>query len=416
MAQKIDRLIASRGPAMIEYNSAYFYSRDDIVVELAYETNDIPSSAFGRLDSVRYATSAKMRFTPVGEIEDLATLFPYGSTTPGTLIYGASDSPLVITPIDTSQDQITFHSAAISAMPDLRFSARDTLFSGDVEFEFVGANDTAVDDAAYLFTVASNTFSAHQYSAANLLIQAYEASWHTAAISFTLTQNAITTGAIALDADSDSDATMRTAIQTAWNATANNDATVTGDIRTGFILTFDAVGAENAITGTISSGMPTGSEIDVTVTTEGDGSTAEVVRIDLDPWAAFQTREGVNVSFSLDLEKLYADAIGHYDTVFRGIDVSVSAMPMGVSMDQAISAARIQGVAPGTKLSTSAHNLDIRGTGLYFRLYNAQLDGAGLVFGASNDRVPELTWRAARSVTGGALDPIFAISTSAITS
>jgi hypothetical protein len=134
------------------------------------------------------------------------------------------------------------------------------------------------------------------------------------------------------------------------------------------------------------------------------------------PWAKFQAREGIKVAFSLSLTEDTADAIGHYDTIFSGLSVVATGLPQGVTDVAALAAAAVQGAASvrGTKLSTGGHNLDIYGTDVYFRLYQANIRKAGQVFSSAKQRVPDLEWVAARSIgAGGVLNPLFFIGAAA---
>ncbi len=174
---QINRLLVSRGPALITYRGGKFFSKADITVDLSKKTKAIPSSAYGDLDEVIEGVENTLKFTPVGEFEHLAVLYPYAATLPGQSIFGTADAPLIIQPLDTTQPQITFHAAAVSKQPDLNFAATETLF-GDVEFSFVGKNNTATDDANYYFTSAANALAgASPYDPDALIIQAYNLSW-----------------------------------------------------------------------------------------------------------------------------------------------------------------------------------------------------------------------------------------------
>jgi len=174
---QINRLLVSRGPALVTYRGGKFFSKADIAIDLSKKTKAIPSSAYGDLDEVVEGVENTLKFTPVGEFEHLSVLFPYAETLPGQSIFGTADAPLLIQPLDTTQPQITFHAAAISKMPDLNFAATETLF-GDVEFSFVGKNNTATDAADYYFTSANNALTgASPYDPDALIVQAYDLAW-----------------------------------------------------------------------------------------------------------------------------------------------------------------------------------------------------------------------------------------------
>lgn len=406
MSSQIDRLIVSRGPAMITHRAGVFFTKEDLVVELNKETKGIPSAAFGELDQINQGVKATAKFRPVGEFEHLAVLFPYGETPTGTSIFGDADYPLLIQPLDDTQDQTTFHAAGISKMPDLFFTATDTLL-GDVEFQMVGKNNVAIDNATRLFTQEANAIDleALPYDPDALLIQAYNNSWLSGG-TYLPAYNAVaaTGGALAFNANAAAvQAKLRTIV-------ALDDVTVTGDYVNGFTVTDPDDDIDAALFTAVLASMPGGMSL------RADQVSARVVFLRLFPWANFQAREGIKVAFSLQLTEDTADAIGHYDTIFSGLTVVATGLPQGVTDVAALAAAAVQGSASvrGRKLSTGGHNLDIFGTDVYFRLYAANIRKAGQVFSATKQRVPDLEWVAARSIgAGGALNPLFYIGAAA---
>jgi hypothetical protein len=148
----------------------------------------------------------------------------------------------------------------------------------------------------------------------------------------------------------------------------------------------------------------------------GDGTHAQVSKLRLFPWGNFASRTGMQVVFALTLTEDTSDAIGHYDTIFGGLTVTATGQPQGLDVATMLAAAQVQGAGSvlGTKLGAGAHNLDISGPGVFFRLYAANLRKAGLVYGSANQRIPQLEWVASRSIgAGGVLNPLFYIGTAA---
>lgn len=411
MSAQINRLTVSRGPALVVFAGGSFLSRESIVVELSKDTAEIPSDAFGKLTDVNLGIKAACKFRPVGEFEHLSVLWPYAATVPGTSIFGGADAPLVIKPLDTAQDMVTFHAAGVSQMPNLTFTAKDTLI-GEVGFQMVGANNVAADDPNRLFTFATNDLGAVPYDPAGLLIQAYEQRWLSAG-TFTLSFGGDTTSALDYDATANE---VQTALNALPSIVAINDVTVTGSLEDGWTITFDSAdGNVGAVTGAVA-GMPGGSALGISVETPGSTGVSEVVAVRLEPWARFNARDGATVNFDVQLTEDETDAIGHYDTIFSGLAVTVQAQPQGITQETVLAAARIQGAGAvrGTKFSSGAHDYRITGDGVHFLAYAAQLDGAGLNFSSKDQRIPQLTWRASRSVgAGGALNPLFYIGTAA---
>jgi hypothetical protein len=181
-------------------------------------------------------------------------------------------------------------------------------------------------------------------------------------------------------------------------------------------MTFNANGAETTPTGAITAGAPEGSSVRVSIVQTGTAGQPAIFLIEIAPWGNFETEAGVTVNFAQTNGDEVTDSIGLYDITLQSLAVSLSCAPRGIDQEQLLAAAAIQGTyaAPGSDMSAIARNLDVKAAGLYFRLYGAQLDGAGLNWSRVENRIPALTWSASRTVTGGALDPLFAISTSPI--
>ncbi|MCA1591045.1 MAG: hypothetical protein LC734_11835, partial [Acidobacteria bacterium] len=176
---KIDRLIVSRGPAMVTHRGGVFFTREDLVVDFNTETKPIPSAAFGDVTQVSQGVKATAKFRPVGEFEHLGVLWPYATTPNGRTIFGSdADYPLLVQPLDDTQKQTRFKAGGLSKMPDLFFGASDTLI-GDAEFQMIGANNVAVDDPERLFVLEDNAIDieALPYDPAAVIVQAYSNRW-----------------------------------------------------------------------------------------------------------------------------------------------------------------------------------------------------------------------------------------------
>lgn len=391
---------------MVTHRGGVFFTREDLVVELNKEVKDIPSAAFGPLTQVNQGVKATAKFRPIGEFEHLGVLWPYAETPVGRSIFGDADYPLLIQPLDDTQKQTRFKAAGISKMPDLQFTATDTLI-GDVEFQMVGANNVAPDDAARLFVVENNAIDleALPYDPDALLVQAYSNRWLSAGTWLPSYDATAATGG-ALDFDDDA-----AAVQAKLRTIAFiDDVVVTGNYTDGFTVTDPDNDIDAAEFTAAFTNFPGGA------TLRAIQLSARVVRLDLFPWANFEAREGMKVTFGLTLTEDESDAIGHYDTIFGGLTVKAAGLPQGVTEEQMLAAAAIQGAnsVRGRKLSTGAHNLDIFGDGVFFRLYAANLSKAGQVFSPTKQRIPELEWLASRSIAaGGALNPLFYIGAAA---
>jgi hypothetical protein len=406
MASIIDRLVVSRGPAMITHRGGFFFTKEDLVIELNKETKAMPSAAFGPLTEVNQGVKATAKFRPVGEFEHLSVLWPYASTPVGSSIFGDDDYPLLIQPIDDTQQQCRFKAAAVSKMPDLFFTATDTLI-GDVEFQMVGANNVAVDNADRLFVFEENAIDpeALPYDPDALLVQAYQNRWLSGGTWLpSYDGNAATGGALDFDDDA---ATVQAKLRT---IAFIDDVVVTGNYTDGFTVTDPDNDIDAADFAAVLTDMPGGMSL------RADQVSARVVLLRLFPWANFVAREGMKASFTLKVTEDVSDAIGHYDSAFSELGIVVSGMPQGMSEEAAMAAARVQGALSvrGTRLSTGAHDLDIFGDGVFFRLYGANIRKTGLVYSSTKQRVPSLEWVASRTAaSGGGVSPLFYIGTAA---
>ncbi len=412
MAQQIDRLVVSRGPARITFRGAVFWSKEDITVDLTKETVALPSSAFGDLTEVSLGVKATATLRPVGEFEHLDVLWNFFAALPiGSSIFGNADEALIIQPLDPTQNQVRFHAAGVSALPGLTFTAVDTLLE-ELTFQMIGKNNTPIDDPARLFIFEANTIVLNDlgYDDTKLLVQSYTNRWLSAG-TFTLTFGANTTAAIAYNANA---AAVAAALNLLASVIAAGGVTATGTLDDGWTVTFDDVGVQGPISGAVTS-MPGGTSVREDILTAGAVGAAKISKLRLYPWHSFAAKEGVKVAFDLQVTEDESDAIGHYDTVYRGLTVTASALPQGVPAEAVLAAAAVQGPASvrGRRLSVGAHHFDVFAEGVFFRLYSANLKTAGLIFGSENQRVPELQWSASRTLTGGVLNPLFYIGTNA---
>lgn len=125
-----NRTTIIRGPAKIVYDTQTFYSKGGVSLTMTTTTFDKESDAYGIVSKAKTDFQVVVEFEPVGEIEALTVLFPYGSTAIGASIFGSTDKPLVITAADATY---TIRNAAVTQMPSIRCTANNTAF-GSVQF------------------------------------------------------------------------------------------------------------------------------------------------------------------------------------------------------------------------------------------------------------------------------------------
>lgn len=172
----IDRTAIVLGPGIVTFNSQVFYSKDDIIATPVIDTFKVETSMFGdadeRLDNIAY----EIAFTPAGQwiAAHLPVLWPHSNPVVGASVYGGADLDLVVTGIDGRQ--MTFHAAAVSQMPTLRLSAKETPM-GQITFISIGANDTAWSDASKRSTEEAQAFADTSYVQADTKTVPYTSVW-----------------------------------------------------------------------------------------------------------------------------------------------------------------------------------------------------------------------------------------------
>lgn len=136
------------------------------------------------------------------------------------------------------------------------------------------------------------------------------------------------------------------------------------------------------------------------------------------PWDEFFSEAGFSVNFSSSFENVPADGHGTVDMRLTGLSVEVSGIPIGVAFADVATKMKFQGA--GADLGASKALADdliitnqVGATALHFTLAAPTLKQAPARFGAAVRGVGELLWRATRTITAGAADPLFAIGTTA---
>jgi len=172
MPVNVTNIIA--GPALVKFDGATFYSKGDIKLTAEHETFDIEVDRFRKVDERAKNEMLKISFTPAGEWESLAVLFPYAGTLLGSTITEDPNLPLEIHTF--AGKKLTFHNAAVTKMPNIKGSAIETLL-GEVEFEAFLKNNTAWSAANSRFTIADAALVDATFDPAAILTQAYTVGW-----------------------------------------------------------------------------------------------------------------------------------------------------------------------------------------------------------------------------------------------
>ena len=133
------------------------------------------------------------------------------------------------------------------------------------------------------------------------------------------------------------------------------------------------------------------------------------------PFDAFGSVNGITVDFKLDVKPDETESHGIFDYIFQNLEVTAKMEPDGVTPAQVLTAMKIQGTgaALGRSLAAQGNDLVITGTGVYFKMTKAAIVPFAEHFSSTRRRVGEVEFRATRTVTSGALDPLFVIDDAA---
>jgi len=148
----IDRVNLKSGPAKVTYDSATYFTREDIVVRHDPRWEAVPTSMHGVVDDVALDLVIPIGLRLWGAWENLTKLFPAAFLTPdiGARVYGTSDLPLVIH--GKNGDLVTYHNARLTRMADLFLGVDAHRFEADAIFTALLKNNTNPEAADSYFT------------------------------------------------------------------------------------------------------------------------------------------------------------------------------------------------------------------------------------------------------------------------
>jgi hypothetical protein len=172
----IDRTLILKGPAKLVHDSAIIFSEDDIVVNYITEYFTIATSAFGNVGQRVQSRRIEVSLTPK-MWSDLTKLFPYAATAIGTAIFGATDKPLVITPI--SGAPLTLANAAVTQLPGITLSHGKPILR-PMRFTALCANsaDPAVQANWFAFGTAASGVALTGFDLTKIYNTRYSLAWN----------------------------------------------------------------------------------------------------------------------------------------------------------------------------------------------------------------------------------------------
>lgn len=174
---QIARTSIISGPALITYNSQKFWSKGDVTLKVVNDRFDIQTAHFGKVDERFADRKIEVSFEPSGAFSAgvAGVLWPYGSTTVGASIFGASDTALTINGRDGRQ--IVIHAAAVTQMPGIKLGVTETII-GSVTFTGLVKNNTDPTNAAAYYTESAVAYPGDTgFAVSDILTKAYSAAW-----------------------------------------------------------------------------------------------------------------------------------------------------------------------------------------------------------------------------------------------
>jgi hypothetical protein len=169
-----------RGPAIVKFGGQVFYTKQDFTITPQLSLGAVNTSMFGTVTRSIEDFMWQLSWVPDGQLiaNHIAVLWPYAASYPGTSMFGASDSDVVIH--TKAGRTITFAAGAVTAMPNLFFGPTETAI-GAVTMMCVGKNDTEYNAAAKWAVDAALAFTDTSFNPANIKKMRYTGTWGAAA-------------------------------------------------------------------------------------------------------------------------------------------------------------------------------------------------------------------------------------------
>ena len=166
-----------RSPAYVQYGGCNLFTRSDIVVPHDPKWSEIKSSMFGLDDRFKGDLLIKIPLTLYGNWDALPVIFPSYAMDPipGTSIYGAADTPLVLQ--GRNNDIITYTNAQITKLADLYLGVDEELWAAAVEFTAIIGNGDNPETAGAYFVRSTNAYSDGAFSRANYQKARFTGNW-----------------------------------------------------------------------------------------------------------------------------------------------------------------------------------------------------------------------------------------------
>lgn len=177
MPAQIDRSAVIRGPGTVKLGTVQMFDKEGIKADINVRTFDVPVSAYGNVDTRREDIRGVVNFRPCGRLNAniLGALFPHGTPSIGSSLFGATDTEAIVHSL--AGTKLTFHSGALTKMPSLRLSTRETAFGGEAEITALRKNNTPSTTDASFYSVASEAWSG-AFDTTDIKGGSYQGTWN----------------------------------------------------------------------------------------------------------------------------------------------------------------------------------------------------------------------------------------------
>jgi hypothetical protein len=383
------------GPAIVQYRGKTFYSKANIQANVKLETFEVTASRFGHVEDRESNLSYEIKFTPVGTLDALSVLWPYGASVPGTFLHAAK----TFGAIDTAADSVTITAhgfrdgeacqvASYGTLPT-GLAAGTVYFLHKIDADTISFYDTEAHAIAGLGT-GKVDITATGTSVNRVIEQPYLVLWSADGIKYTFS-NAVVSG------------------MPDFNAAATEQAI--GEVTFEAFRQFAMDPTNAAAIYTRTAAANTDASFDPSlVITQAYG----LVWGGAAPWNAMTTKAGAKLSFGLNLTPITDDAGGVLTRRIDSVTAQCVARPNNVDENALWQMRGVQGSGAGRGRRITGNDLHVNGTGMFLCLYGASIKESPVNYDGKEDRLGDITWVANRSVSGGAFNPVFAVSNTAI--
>ncbi len=153
----LNRTELARARGLIEYDGATIFSRNSgITVNFVSETKRVPSDNHGENHELETNRFVEVLLNPLGEVEDLAVLYPHLTKTYGASACGSTDKAAVVK-LDTGE-WYTLHNAIVYKQPDLNLGIGQDLFGQTVLRGLIKNQADPADDNAWYTEATAQTY------------------------------------------------------------------------------------------------------------------------------------------------------------------------------------------------------------------------------------------------------------------